>query len=91
MKKKSTIDRRHSPTKEEMEEPIHLRGRSPEAVAKVVVRGGAARRRCAASRNHENFQSKRENIGGRIDPDGISEVRSWAINAKGQDHNPSLS
>ena len=43
MKKKSTIDSRHSPTKEEMEEPIHLRGRSPEAVAKVVMRGGAKR------------------------------------------------
>ena len=34
---------RHSPTKEEMEEPIHLPGPSPDAVAKVVMRGGASR------------------------------------------------
>ena len=34
---------RHSPTKRELEEFIHLPGPSPEAVARVIMRGGAKR------------------------------------------------
>ena len=35
---------RHQPSKAELEEPIHLPGRSPELVARTVMQGGAARR-----------------------------------------------
>ena len=35
---------RHQPSKEELEEPIHLPGQSPEDVARIVMQGGAARR-----------------------------------------------
>ena len=42
--KKDQSKSRHSPTKRELEEPIHLPGPSPEAVARVIMRGGAERR-----------------------------------------------
>ena len=35
---------RHQPSKAELEEPIHLLGQSPEDVARIVMRRGAARR-----------------------------------------------
>ena len=37
-------DTRYTPTKEEKEKPIHLPGRSPEAVAKIIMQSGAQRR-----------------------------------------------
>ena len=35
---------RHQPSKAELDEPIHLPGRSPEDVARIVMQGGAPRR-----------------------------------------------
>ncbi len=35
---------RYQPSKAELNEQIHLQGRSPEAVAKIVTQGGAPRR-----------------------------------------------
>ena len=35
---------RHQPSKVELEEEIHLPGRSPEDVARIVMQGGALRR-----------------------------------------------
>ena len=35
---------RHHPSKAELDEPIHLPGRSPEDVARIVMQGGAPRR-----------------------------------------------
>ncbi len=37
-------DTRYTPTKKELEKPIRLPGRSPEAVAKTIMQGGAERR-----------------------------------------------
>ena len=36
---------RHQPSKAELDEPIHLPGHSPEDVARVVIKGGAPRRK----------------------------------------------
>ena len=38
------VPSRHQPSKEELEEPIHLPGQSPEDVARIVIQGGAPRR-----------------------------------------------
>ena len=35
---------RYQPSKAELNEPINLPGRSPEAVAKIITQGGATRR-----------------------------------------------
>ena len=35
---------RHQPSKAELDERIHLPGESPEAVARIVMQSGAARR-----------------------------------------------
>ena len=35
---------RHQPSKAELNEPIHLPGRSPELVARTVMQGGTPRR-----------------------------------------------
>ena len=42
--RKIGVTPRHQPSKEELEEPIHLPGQSPEDVARIVMQGGAARR-----------------------------------------------
>ena len=41
---KNTMPSRHQASKAELDEPIHLPGRSPEDVAQVVMQGGAPRR-----------------------------------------------
>ena len=41
--RKIGVTPRHQPSKAELEEPIHLPGPSPEAVARVIMRGGAER------------------------------------------------
>ena len=40
---KTAVPLRHQPSKAELEEPIHLPGRSPEDVARAVMQGGAPR------------------------------------------------